>query len=384
MAARGRVIIVGGGIGGLCTALALRNAGIEATVYERARELGEIGAGISLWANAVTALRAIDLADAVLAVCVPGTSGEIRRWDGTFLAEISSRELERKYGAAHIAVHRADLQAVFLDALGRDAVQLGARCTSFEQADDAVRVCFSDGREVRGAALVGADGIRSSVRAQLHGKHEPRYAGYTAWRGVAPFSHPSLRIGVGIETWGRGQRFGVTHIGGGRVYWFATRNTVEGEEDAAGGRKAELLARFRGWHAPIEAVIEATDDDAILRNDIYDRPPLKRWGEGRVTLLGDAAHPMTPNLGQGACQAIEDAVVLAACLRHNANVSEALRTYELRRIPRTTAVARRSRMTGWYGQQERPAICWLRDTLMKHTPPGVQRKQLETMIQFSV
>ena len=168
------------------------------------------------------------------------------------------------------------------------------------------------------------------------------------------------------------------------AYRFATRNTTEGEGNAVGGRKAELLTRFHGWHTPIEAVIEATDADAILRNDVYDRPPLKRWGEGRVTLLGDAAHPMTPNLGQGACQAIQDAVVLAACLRDRACIPEALRAFESRRIPRTTAVARRSRMTGWYGQRERPLECWLRNMLMKHTPPVVQRKQLETMIRFSV
>jgi salicylate hydroxylase len=169
MAEQRQVIIVGGGIGGLCTALALRHAGVEAAVYERAQKLGEIGAGISLWANAVTALRVIGLADAVLTVCVPGTSGEIRRRDGTLLAEISSRELERKYGAAHIAVHRADLQSVFLTALGADVVHLGARCTGFEQTDDEVCVRFSDGREVCGAALIGADGIHSTVRAQLHG-----------------------------------------------------------------------------------------------------------------------------------------------------------------------------------------------------------------------
>jgi 2-polyprenyl-6-methoxyphenol hydroxylase-like FAD-dependent oxidoreductase len=245
-------------------------------------------------------------------------------------------------------------------------------------------VRFSDGREVCGAALIGADGIHSTVRAQLHGAREPRYAGYTAWRGVAPFAHPQLPIGVGIDTWGRGQRFGITHIGGGRVYWFATRNTAAGEEDAAGGRKAELLTRFHGWHEPIEAVIEATEGEAILRNDIYDRPPLRHWGTGRVTLLGDAAHPMTPNLGQGACQAIEDAVVLAACLRDGATIPEALRSYESRRIPRTTAVTRRSRLTGWYGQRERPLECWLRDTLMQRLPPGLQRRQLETMIQFSI
>jgi 2-polyprenyl-6-methoxyphenol hydroxylase-like FAD-dependent oxidoreductase len=378
------VIIIGGGIGGLCAALALRQAGIEATVYEQAHELGEVGAGITLWANALTALKAIDLADAVRAVSAPGMRAEIRRWDGTLLSGISYRESERNDGAAYVAVHRADLQAILLTALGPDAVHLGARCIGFAQDHDAVQARFSDGREVHGAALIGADGIHSMVRAHLHGEHKPRYAGYTTWRGVAPVTPPLLPVGVMVETWGHGQRFGLTHIGGGRVYWFATRNTVAGEADAAGGRKAELLARFQGWHAPIEAVIASTESSAILRNDIYDRQPLRRWGEGRVTLLGDAAHPMTPNLGQGACQAIEDAVVLAACVRNGAPIATALRDYEAHRIARTTAVVRRSRLMGWYGQRERPFARWLRDTSMKHTPRVVQRKQLETVVRFSV
>src|SRR5262249_48152410 len=151
------------------------------------------------------------------------------------------------------------------------------------------------------------------VRKQLLGDMPLRYSGYTAWRGVAPYT---LEQQGASESWGYGARFGLVPLAQGRTYWFATANTPEGGEERPGERKTEVRERVRGWHAPIEAVIESTQEDVLLRNDIFDRPPVTRWSEGRVTLLGDAAHPMTPNLGQGACQAIEDAVILASLLQN--------------------------------------------------------------------
>jgi 2-polyprenyl-6-methoxyphenol hydroxylase-like FAD-dependent oxidoreductase len=384
MATESGAIIVGGGIGGLCAAIALRQAGIESAVFERARELVEVGAGLSLWANAMRAFEKLGVAGPVRAASVPGSSGEIRSWRGDRLAEISSAAMARKHGAAHIGIHRADLQAVLVTAVGRERIQLGARCTGFEEDGGGVTARFADGREARGALLVGADGIHSAVRAQLTGGQKPRYAGYTAWRGVTPFQHPLLPLGVGIESWGRGQRFGTTHIAGGRLYWFATRSGPPGERDLPAGRKRELLERFRGWHAPVEAIIEATDESAILRDDVFEHRPLGEWGRGRVTLLGDAAHAMTPNLGQGACQAAEDAVVLAACLRAASEAPAALRAYERRRIARTTAVARQSRWTGRFAQARYPVTCALRDTLARLSPGWLLMRQLEWIVGYEV
>ena len=260
----------------------------------------------------------------------------------------------------------------------------GKELVGFEQTCDGVHAFFADETEERGAVLVGADGLRSRVRGRLFGDERPRYAGYTSWRGVAPESE-LVPVGGGFESWGRGRRFGCAHVGGGRVYWFATRNAPEGEDDGPAGSRATLLETFRGWHEPVEPLIRATEEDAILRTDIYDRDPLgKIWGEGRTSLLGDAAHPMTPNLGQGACQAIEDTVVLARCLRESDEAAGALRRYEAQRSDRTAAIVRRSRCIGWVGQLENPFLCRLRERTLKLIPVETQLRQIQEVVGYEV
>ena len=192
--------------------------------------------------------------------------------------------------------------------------------------------------------------------------------------------------GSGFESWGRGRRFGLAKLGRGRTYWYATKNAPEGEEDEPVGRKGELLARFGRWHKPIPTVIRATEESRILRNDVCDREPIKRWGKGRVTLLGDAAHPMTPDLGQGACQAIEDAAVLAGCLKEEGETEAALRFYEALRVDRTAYIARQSRRLARIGQLENPLLCWLRGAVLKAIPQHMlmsrQLEGLEPVIGF--
>ena len=237
---------------------------------------------------------------------------------------------------------------------------------------------FENGREVSGDVLIGADGLRSVVRETLFGNARPNYAGYTTWRAIVPFDIARLSPG---ETWGRGKRFGQWGMVHDRAYWYATQTVSEGQGDPPQGRKHGLLDLFRGWHAPIEELIEATDESAILHNDVYDRPALSRWSVGRATLLGDAAHPMTPDMGQGACQAIEDAVILADCLRANPDIPQALRDYEARRIPRTSRVVRESRRAGWIAQWSNPLACRFRATLLRSRYVArEQAKQLGWMI----
>ena len=378
-----RAVITGAGIGGLTTAIALRQAGVETKVFERAGELREIGAGITLWANAIKALRKLDVSDAVLAGGALAAGGEVRSWRGEVLYEVPVGAWEERYGVS-AGLHRADLQTALLSALPDDAVQLGAECVGFEQDAAGVAVRFASGREERSDLLIGADGLNSTIRAQLFDDEKPRYAGYTAWRGVVETGEKFVRDGLGFESWGRGTRFGLLNIGQGRLYWFATANAPEGEQDSATGHKGELLRRFGRWHQPIPKVLSTTEEPAIIRNDVYDREPVKRWGEGRVTLLGDAAHPMTPNLGQGACQAIEDAVVLARCLKEEDSVVTALRLYEARRVDRTALVVRRSWLVGSIGQLESPLLCRLRDALMKVAPLRAQLWQLDPIVGYEV
>ena len=377
-----KAIIVGGGIGGLAAAIALGRTGVEAVVFERAEELREIGAAVTLWANATKALKKLGVYDAVREAGGADLGGEIRSWRGERISEISADQLRSNLGEANLAVHRADLQGALLAALPRGTVRLGSELLGFDQEGAGVVARFADGSEERGDLLLGADGIHSSVRARLFGRSAPRYAGYTAWRGVADAGNGLLPEEVGLNLWGRGSEFGLAGIGGGRFYWFVTRNAPEGEAEDAQGRKREVLDLLGGWYEPARAAVEATAASKILRNDIYDRDPLERWGAGRVTLLGDAAHPMTPNLGQGACQAIEDAVVLGGCLRKGGEVVSSLRLYEARRIPRTADVVRRSRLAGRLLQLENPLLCRLRDAVARRTSARAQLRRLGSVARY--
>lgn len=374
--------MVGGGIGGLTAAIALRRAGSDVRVFERAQELGAVGAGISLWANAVKALDRIGLGDAVRGLGAE-IGVEVRSWRGTPLSSLSAEEM-RRFGDVNLALHRADLQKALLSALPEGTVRTGARFVRFERGAGEVSARFADGREEGGDILVGADGLFSAVRAQLHGDGRPRYAGFTAWRGVAVPGRDLVPEGADLGLWGPGSEFGLANIGGGRLYWYLTKNASEGEGDGPAGRKADVLERLRGWYGPASGAVEATDGEAILRTDIYDREPLgEAWGRGRVTLLGDAAHPMTPNLGQGACQAVEDAVVLARCLAEGP-AEDALRRYEGRRAARTAMVQRRSRLAGRIFQLENPLACRLRDAAFRRVPSGAQLRQLEPVVGYEV
>ena len=380
-----KAIIAGGGIGGLTAAVALRRAGAEVAVFERAPELEEIGAGITLWANATRPLKRLGVYDEVRSSGAGEIGGELRSWGGEVILEIPADALRSRFGEANLAVHRADLQGALLAALPEGTVRLGRELVGFSQNGREVVARFADGHQERGDLLVGADGIHSSVRAQLFGLRPPRYAGYTAWRGVADAGEGGLPEGVGLNLWGRGSEFGLVGLGRGRFYWFATKNAPEGEAESAVGRRREVLyLLLASWYQPARAAVEATADSKILRNDIYDREPLRDWGVGRVTLLGDAAHPMTPNLGQGACQAIEDAVVLAACVREEGDIAAALRLYEERRKERTAMIARRSRILGRAGQLENLLLCSLRNAAVRMMPLPVQLRQLDSILGYEV
>jgi 2-polyprenyl-6-methoxyphenol hydroxylase-like FAD-dependent oxidoreductase len=375
-----RILISGAGIGGLTAACALVRAGLDARVVERAPELLSVGAGITVQANAMVALRRLGLDAAVLAEGGQLGLSQILRDDGLVLASTSLDGLEREVGAPSIAIHRARLQRVLLDALGRERVELGADVTRFEADDAGVAVRLADGRRLDGALLIGADGLRSAVRAQLHGDEEPSYAGYTTWRGVA--EDPGLAPGQAGEMWGRGRRFGFVGIGFGEVYWFSVIDAPAGGRDSPGRVRADLLERFGDFGGPARKLLEATDEAAIVRTDIADRPPLARWGEGRVTLLGDAAHPMTPNLGQGGCQAIEDAVVLAECLAGASDGEAGLRAYEDRRAERAHWFVAQSRSVGKIAQASGSVSCWLRNTAFRLAPRRLLERQIISAQRF--
>jgi 2-polyprenyl-6-methoxyphenol hydroxylase-like FAD-dependent oxidoreductase len=378
-----KVLIVGAGIGGLTAAIALRRAGIDAEVFERAPQLLDVGAGISLWPNAVKGLDKLGVGPPVRAAAVASYVGGIHTWRGALLAPADADEVAREFGAPMVILHRADLLATLHRAAGPETVRLGVTATAFREDTDGVSLALEGGETARGAALIGADGIRSTIRGQLFPDAKPRFAGQKAWRGVVGFAAPP---GAGFwgETWGAGARFGLLPMVNDRVYWYATRNAIENEPEMPDGRRAELLRLFGSWHAPIGALIAATDEGAILRNDLYDLPPMQTWSRGRVTLLGDAAHATTPNLGQGGCQAIEDAVVLARALSQTADVEAALQAYEAQRIARANRIIELSRRVGVVGNWRHPLARALRDTLTRLTPRWARLRSLRPIVGYDV
>jgi 2-polyprenyl-6-methoxyphenol hydroxylase-like FAD-dependent oxidoreductase len=342
--------IIGGGIGGVAAAAALHRSGIHATVYERAPRLEEVGAGMMLWPNATRVLKNLGLLEDVAARSGPNTHFAVRASCGKVLMNIALGEFE----VPALCTRRSDLLAALLSALPRKCVHLGREFTRLEHLRSGVRVHFADGSIEEHDAVIGADGIRSAVRAQLFGIYDPVYRGYTVWRGVAAYSGPAIRPGYNSETWGPGSRFGILNIGQGRFTWYATANIPQ-PAALPDERKRALLQRFAGWHEPISALIEFTE--SILENGAYDLPPLPRWTAGRVTLLGDAAHPCTPNLGQGGCMALEDALVLAKCISGGRPIESALQRYESLRRRRTRHIQQRSLLMGHIGQwQNRLAV----------------------------
>jgi 2-polyprenyl-6-methoxyphenol hydroxylase-like FAD-dependent oxidoreductase len=361
-----RVIVVGGGIGGLCAAIALRRAGDEVTVLERTGRLEAAGAGITLFSNAMRALEHLGMRGAVAERAAAAGKVAILLADGRELASTPPDLFE---GA--VALPRGELQEVLAQAAGE--VRLGMEVVGL---DDSI-VRLADGSDEEGDLVVGADGVHSVVRRQLWPDAAPRFAGYTAWRGVV---ESPVDPGRWSESWGSGERFGLIDLGRGRAYWFATKNAREGEGDEPGGRREELLRRFRGWHAPIAAVLDAAREDTILRNDVYYLDPLPAWSKGRVVLLGDAAHATTPGIGQGAAQAIEDAVVLSRAIAAHDDVSAALADYEAKRRSRAERVLKMSRRADKGGQLEGRLPCAIRNTLVRLMPASAQRRQLKPIV----
>ena len=345
-----QAIVVGAGIGGLTAALALRAAGCEVAVYEQADALREVGAGIQLAPNATRLLHRLGLAEPLARVGVRPEAIEHKRWqDGRILLRQPLGEMcEETFGAPYYHLYRPDLLGVLADALSPGIVRLGHRCVALAQDAHAVTLTFDNGVSARAAAVIGADGIHSTIRALLLGPESPRFSGSIAYRGLVPAERVShLRLPRYSNGWlGPDRHFVHYFVGAGaRLLNFVAIVPARDwriESWSATGEVADALAEFDGWHPTVRTIIAAAD--RTHRWALYDREPLETWSVGRVTLLGDAAHAMLPFMAQGACQAVEDAVVLARCLASASPdaVEDALRQYETLRKSRVWDVQRAS------------------------------------------
>jgi 2-polyprenyl-6-methoxyphenol hydroxylase-like FAD-dependent oxidoreductase len=356
-----KVLVIGGGIGGAATALALHRAGLEPVLYERTEKLREVGAGIALWANATHVLKQLGVLDDALRQGDVVTNYQFLSQTGK---ELVNLRVDRHEVPA-IGIHRADLQALLWQRLPNEQSILGQAFEQFEQVGTKVRAHFVGGLVDEGDALIGADGLRSRVRSQLFGEAQPIYRGMTAYRALTAYIPDTYKPGYICEFIGSGKAFGFLRIGKGRMYWYAASIASQGQPDAPVGRKRELQEMFTDWPEPIPELIAATDEVSILKNDLYDRVPLKEWGQQNITLLGDAAHPTLPTMGQGACMALEDALVVTQCLLEQRHPADAFHQYESLRVARTKKIVEQSLVIGKSFQIENRVFIALRNTLMK-------------------
>jgi salicylate hydroxylase len=347
--------IAGAGLGGLALARAAQLRGLSVRVVERAPALGEIGAGLTLSPNAVKVYQALGLEEALLAVATrPQTQGVVHWQDARVLVENERGDRPReRYGADYLHILRSDAHRLLAEAVTAadpGAVTLGVEVAGAGSEEAGAWLELADGSRLAGAVVVGADGVKSAVRASLFGADAPEFTGHVAWRGVVPVDAvrgplPALASGLAIAP---GKTFGFYALRGGTLinYVALSRRDVWAEEGwTVQADKAELLTEFSGWAPELIALIAATLPEDCYRWGLFARPPMPRWSKGRVGLLGDAAHPMLPFMGQGAAMALEDGVVLARCLAAFSPL-EALARYEAARRARATFVQAESRAKG--------------------------------------
>lgn len=377
MADDGRVMIVGAGIGGLTAAVALERAGREVAVFERMDSLKEVGAGFTMNSNAVTAIRDLGLDKAVEEQGAELSLFVHHKRDGKVIAEWPTGQISENVGAPIVGIGRPDVQRLLAGALQKVEIHYGHELTELEQDADGVTARFANGAEERGAALIGADGSDSTVRGAFD-TTERRYSGYTTWLAYADFT--DFPEGTHAQWYGKRTILGAHPIGGGRTYWYAGLTAPPGGRDE--DRKQAVLDIFGDWAPPLPALLQATDVRNIARSDIYDLPRRESWGEGRVTLLGDAAHPMVPALGQGACQAIEDGVVLGRMLGPAEDDAAALKAYERKRIERTAPIVKRARLQGKLMQGDNPAMEVVRSNFFRFAPEKQVLKGFQEFLTF--
>jgi len=371
-------VILGGGICGLSTAIALKNIGIRAEVYESAPQFRPVGAGLLLAANAVRGFQKIGIAEKIVARGRLLPKFSILDDRGKVITAADAASIGEKYGMHNFAIHRADLHEALAAELDQAQLHTGKRATGFSKKGERTVVQFEDGSTIETDYLLAAEGIHSAIRQQLLPNSRPRYAGYTCWRGVVDAG--SVTQDFASETWGAAGRFGIVPLAGNRVYWFAVVNAPQNDPTMRNFRVADLERLFGNFHEPVPQLLAQTRDEDLIWSDTIDLQPLPQFAFGNILLLGDAAHATTPNMGQGACQAIEDAAILADELSKNQAPAVAFAAFEKRRLKRTRFIVENSWSLGKIAQWQAPLLIFLRNNLLRLVPERLNERQLRTVL----
>lgn len=371
---RQKIAIIGGGIAGLTFARCLSNSDYDIHIFEKKPVFGEIGAAISVFPNALCVMDEIGLLNSVL-----GTSG---KFENVYLKKDSGSILSKSSPSSDypvICIHRADLRKILLTDI-KASLHINSGVKNFKNLDDGtVEVVFENGNSSVFDAVIGADGLHSVTRKHVINDQKPIFRGYNIWRGVVK---TNFDIGYASETYGKGQRVGIVPIKNGVYGWWATCNEEFLQDDSPEGTKPKLKRLFGDWHYPIPELIKNTE--VILKNSLSDRIPQKGWAKGNIILIGDAAHPTTPNLGQGGCMAIEGAYLLAKCIGKYGLSSKAYSIYEKYQFPRSKEIVNESLKLGKIGQTANPALIALRNFFFKITPSSVAMKMIDKYFSYRV
>lgn len=371
--------IVGGGIGGLSTAVALQRKGFNIIVYEAAPAFKPLGAGLALAGNAVKAYQDIGIEAEIVGAGKQLADAFIKDENGRVISQTDIREMTRLFGVLNsFTIHRADLHERLVSLLQPGTLVFGKAVNAITTKNDLVAIGFGDGTQANAHFVIAADGIHSVIRKHLMPGAEPRYSGYTCWRAVIDKAPPEANLDEACESWGRGRRFGVVPLAGNRIYWFATLNAKQNDSAMRKATVKDLEEVYKGFHSPIPQVLALTRDEQLIWGDIIDLKPINRFAFPRILLIGDAAHATTPNLGQGACMAIEDAATVANAL-DKYEPQEAFQRFEQHRLKRTASIVNQSWTLGRLAQWENGMLRTLRNAALRRVPQRMIRQQLQEL-----
>ncbi len=371
-----RVVVVGGGVGGLTVAAALQRAGVAVEVHEKFDHPPARQTGFTIWSYAIRALIDLGVDEARLdrvGSAIEGT--DLRTQSGKLLEALPVGEVSRKLGAPSYDCSRADLLQAVLELLDAGTVHVGSECVGVEQDPDSASAILADGSRATGDLLIGADGIHSVVRSSVAPNAQLNYSGFIGSGGVAEFTHELLPAGHHIELWGRDSKGGIADIGGGRARWYVV---TRGEAGSPGPSRDGLLEHVRDWYPVLGDAIRATPADAITHTEAWDLDPLATWVDGRVVLLGDAAHATTPFAAMGACTTIADATELGRLIAAGP-LPEALASFQELRKKRGEQVIKHSRTMIRVATVHSPFLAWLRDEAFEHMPADKIEQVAEEM-----